>query len=181
MLRVIYKLAQGDFDTTLEKSNERSESLYPIVQVNVEDPAPGFTCLRDLVDYMMFLENQEWQNLLFHDDNQDCGQLRLQEIAGRAKLAPRQVQIVRELLHLRKLLVEKRGNSYTLATVVSGDSADDKQFRLTIKERLYKENKSAISSLPTKSEMRDEISQLFNQQMKHYERILAKAHGESTH
>ncbi|KAL7574835.1 hypothetical protein ACA910_010673 [Epithemia clementina (nom. ined.)] len=189
MVRVIYKLAQGEYNGILQRDTENdSNILYPIVQVNVEDPSPGFTAMRDLVDYTLFLANEEWQELLLQNpkpmDTQKCelsmNEILLKDLASKAKITPRQVQIVHELLLLRKVQVAQQTRNASSSTAIDATSENDseeRRFRLFVKERLYKENKSMISELPSKDDMREKLAQLYSEVRKHYDRILNKAHG----
>ena len=178
---------------------ERKDNDYPIVQVNVEDPSPGFTALRNLVDYTMFVENSEWQDQLLwrtatttnknNDDNTDkpnksrplvpLDDPYLMELAHRSKLTPRQVQIVYELFYLRQL--QQHQQLQVPATTERDDSSSETaattRFRLQVKERLYKEHKAMIESLSSKEEMKNMLSQLYEEVVEAYHTILNKVHG----
>ena len=217
MIRAVYQLAH-DSPTTVLSSRpattvpkpppsssssisillERKETDYPIVQVNVEDPSPGFTALRNLVDYTMFVENSEWQDQLLwrtattnnkDDDTTDkpnksrplvpLDDPHLMELAHRSKLTPRQVQIVYELFYLRQL--QQQQQRQVPATTERDDSSSEitasTRFRLQVKERLYKEHKAMIESRSSKDEMKDVLSQLYEEVVEAYQTILNKVHG----
>eukprot|EP00957_Ditylum_brightwellii_P099314 7565052-Ditylum_brightwellii.AAC.1 len=55
MLQTVYDVAAGLYDSILNRKNCGDDGtallLQEVVEVNVEDPAPAFICLRDRIDY----------------------------------------------------------------------------------------------------------------------------------
>jgi GNAT superfamily N-acetyltransferase len=131
LLRALYKLAQSSSDNN--NSNNCNTSSYKIVQINVEDPAPGFVALRNKTDFRYVFENlsrwkenPKWPRTMcrpfevptsaesakvgimgmLNDDNAlfcALSETDAMYASAVAKLTVRQIQIVREILILWKM------------------------------------------------------------------------------
>jgi histone acetyltransferase 1 len=146
--------------TVHELANESDD----IVEINVEDPAPGFVALRNRVDYEMLVESVESENpwLPSHYLQAGCfSTLREIDISRAASLGcitPRQVQIAYEL--------------YKLQEIPQG--ADDKEFRLMVKKRLLKLHRERLSSFKTKKERQAFLAELWREVHSEYNAILKR-------
>lgn len=159
MMRAIYDMAQKD------SSNED----YPIVQVNVEDPAEGFMNLRDLVDFNYLKGSEEWhKELLDAIDKPSEETAIVMDVAAKSKLTSRQVKVVLEVLKWKQLQEKSHG-------AFIGFSDPQQKFRLEVKARLYQENKAAICSLPEKTEMQTALQRLYDEVLQQYNDILKKS------
>ena len=156
-----------------------------VVEVNVEDPAPSFTSLRDKVDY---------ENLMYSINNptDEIGRIRLPQkyidscpdaksfflvlpdteavpVAVHAKILPRQVQIAHEIYKLNILsdwLVEK-----------SDDEKAEKlkKFRLMVKQRLVKVYKEDLGAVDDKASKQAKLQEFYLQVQSHYCEILGQS------
>ena len=156
-----------------------------VVEVNVEDPAPSFTSLRDKVDY---------ENLMYSINNptDEIGRIRLPQkyidscpdaksfflvlpdteavpVAVHAKILPRQVQIAHEIYKLNILsdwLVEK-----------SDDEKAEKlkKFRLMVKQRLVKVYKEDLGAFDDKASKQAKLQEFYLQVQSHYCEILGQS------
>lgn len=149
MIRTVHELAKESDD---------------IVEINVEDPAPGFVALRNRVDYEMLAESVESEEpwLPSHYLEEGCfSTLREIDISRAASLGcitPRQLQIAYEL--------------YKLQGIPQG--ADDKEFRLMVKKRLLKLHRERLSTFKTKKERQTFLAELWLEVQTEYNAILKR-------
>ena len=135
-----------------------------IVEINVEDPAPGFVALRNRVDYELlvdsiksdepwlpptYLERASFPTLQEHDRNR---------AATLGRITPRQVQIAYEL--------------YKLDQLPPGD--DEKQYRLMVKKRLLKLHRERLSMCKTKEERQILLAEIWREVLKGVQSNLEK-------
>ena len=177
LLECVYDLAHG----------KHTCYVHPIVQVNVEVPSPGFTFLRNIVDYQYLTRRENltwWPKVLSnattraaHDDDalsllvqgmddfSALSEADLSILSTKAKITPRQVQLVHELLHLQALLA-------SIST--SPDPDLETRFRLVVKKRLNREHKEDMTLYPTKSEKKAFLSRLYEEHIKPYKTWMTK-------
>ena len=157
----------GKYEGTYSDVNQK------VVQINVEDPAPGFVALRNKIDTKFLTENKEWlpsskASLAISDEKffTALADSEAVETAALAKITPRQVQIVYEVMKLRSL------DSYCS----DGNDKDElqKRFRLMVKRRLNKEHREEMTSYPTKDEKKDYLAKLFDEEFDLYQKLLGK-------
>jgi GNAT superfamily N-acetyltransferase len=134
MLQAVADLAHGVYTTAIRQrpvspsKKELTSYAESLVEVNVEDPAPGFTALRNRVDYVRFRQHHSYSEN--DDDNNDddddnnggpepwidrlrisatsntpnvltpLTDVQITQAATRAKITTRQIQIVYELYQL---------------------------------------------------------------------------------
>ena len=181
--------------TTSSKSlglSMRTKNDDPIVELNVEDPAPAFVALRNRVDYERLLHFQskakdsslDVPTILtsFQDmqvDHKDYfvppKEDDIVALASFLKVTPKQARIVCEMTKLRTMQVSTENHHHDNA------QADDhlaKQFRLMVKKRLNKEHREDLSACRNKQEMQQHLSTLFDELHDHYIRILKSVHHE---
>ncbi|CAM9284362.1 unnamed protein product [Chrysoparadoxa australica] len=124
-------------------SRARADSA--VVEITVEDPAPGFTQLRNISDAMACREAglmDEWEMTATSSKGggKKAGAFRClsrEEIAGaakRLKILPGQVEIAYELLRLSSLPADARMR----------DSELYKRFRLSVKRRLLRTHQEEL-------------------------------------
>lgn len=139
----------------------------PIVEINVEDPAPGFAAMRNRVDLERFLadKNGWFESIDIRDANffEPLKETVAVEVATRARITPRQVHVVYELHKLQQL------NDY-----VSTRNREEfeKKFRLMVKKRLNKQHREELGACRTKTEMQEMLSKLFDECFEQYRKIL---------
>eukprot|EP00934_Nitzschia_sp_Nitz4_P002858 Nitzschia sp. Nitz4//scaffold216_size36101//19471//20820//NITZ4_007781-RA/size36101-processed-gene-0.45-mRNA-1//-1//CDS//3329542194//2848//frame0 len=168
LFQAVYDLAHS-----LGHDKEVYSSDEDIVQVNVEDPAPGFTILRNKFDLEWLTINPTW----LESTSMDLGETLAEDakftalsetdaftISTKSRITPRQVQIVHELGMLRKLLLTK---DYDLSP-----------FRLMVKRRLNREHQEDMSDYPSKEEKKAYLAELFDEEYQVHLRVLGKANPE---
>lgn len=160
------------FNCVYDIVHSKHEGIYEpgqeIVQVNVEDPAPGFIVLRNKVDFQFLMDHKDWwtstgMNLPESDSSyfSPLSEKEALHISTMAKITPRQVQIVNELVKLKSL----KGNP---------DPDRETQFRLMVKRRLNKEHREAMGSYPTKEEKKAFLGRLFEEECQNYSLVVGK-------
>jgi histone acetyltransferase 1 len=143
-----------------------SATLHPIVEVNVEDPAPAFSFLRLLVDYERYLgRTAPW----FHPDGTPT--LEAQE---HTPTTTQQMQRVYEVDQLRRLLlqdqVEREDN---LPGKIDTEEEQWKRFRLSVKRRLHQERREELPE--DKAEQKRQLEEMYQQVLRQYRKVLRKA------
>jgi histone acetyltransferase 1 len=150
-----------------------------IVQINVEDPAPAFVALRNKVDWKLILENYQewnWPSKGTISSSSDDNELSLfftaltereaSEMSTKAKITPKQIHIMNDLLKLQAL------SSFCDKNEDDKKAKAERCFRLMIKRRLNKEYRDELIGLPTKEDQKLMLGKLFDEELKQYERIL---------
>jgi histone acetyltransferase 1 len=144
-----------------------------IVELTVEDPAPGFTALRNRVDYELMLKSFDnsdtswlpdrfWKNvtpsdaIFFHP----LSDAEAMTAAAIGRVIPKQIHIAYELYRFNALPHE--------------DESLMKQYRLMVKKRLLKAHREELGMCRTKRERQELLGSLFDQVFATYTRILKK-------
>jgi len=125
-------------------------STTEIVEINVEDPAPGFVSLRNRVDYELLAESMDsrdpWLPPKYTKDG-DFSVLSdadLSNAAAMGRITTRQMQIAYELFKLQ-----------------STSATTEKKFRLMVKKRLLKTHREEVSACKTKEERQAQLDEIF--------------------
>jgi histone acetyltransferase 1 len=170
LMQCIYDMIHEKYEKECYYSTQQQQQ--PIVQVNVEDPAPGFTALRHKVDLQWLTDHPEWwpsdrKNKDITDPTiffTALSEAQAVETSARAKITPQQVHIVNELQKLQAL---QHYND-------SGDMKEEleKRFRLLVKKRLNKDHAEDMSEHPTKEDKKAYLAKLFEEQYQLYTAIL---------
>ena len=186
LLTCVMDIAHGQYSDCLPK-NKKGGKDDEIVEINVESPAPAFVLLRNRTDYDCFLQSlenkQPWIESQLGDDASSSPKVTnadfftsivesdITQAAAKAKIIPRQIQIVQELYKLRQL------QEYLEASKIGGDEREalEKRFRLMVKKRLNKEHRENLSGLRTKAEKQAFLEKEYNECLKSYRVILPKA------
>ena len=184
MMRAVYEHAGGKFDIALRKGKENSSAAArqliarEIVLVNVEDPAPGFTYMRDAIDYECFqsliADKEEFRSLLqsyLGDDYKSLPDADATTAASIAKITSVQIQIAYEI---HKLSQMKQYSAQSLQGRLSQIEELKKKYRLMVKKRLNQLHKEEIGSCGTKMEKQAMLSVLFEESYTRYEHILKR-------
>ena len=135
-----------------------------IVEINVEDPAPGFVALRNRVDYELLVESLEsdepWlsPNFLQNDGFPTLQEKDMNRAASVGCITPRQVQIAYELYKLHQL----------------PQDVDEKPYRLMVKKRLLKLHREKLSTCKTKEERQILLAEIWRELFKEYKAILKR-------
>eukprot|EP00977_Amphora_coffeiformis_P014916 scaffold4244_cov167-Amphora_coffeaeformis.AAC.29 len=168
LLHQVQDLAQGKFDDVIGKCGKS------IVEINVEDPAPGFVALRNLVDY----ERYEMAKKSSEDWLKDCcldvgkegffdllPESTARELSRMSKLTVQQMQVVYEIDRLHK--IQKAGETHS--------HQYEKKYRLMVKKRLNRDHNEDISACGNKDAMKQLLSELYQEQRTMYDGILSRA------
>ena len=132
-----------------------SGSIHKIVEVNVEDPAPAFAELRNVVDWERYHESgQTWFREACHDVTKSDFFAVLKDsealpITVQALTTTRQIQTVYELDRLQRLQQHLRDmNSARDSNSIDQELREslEKRFRLMVKQRLNRQNGEEIAS-----------------------------------
>jgi hypothetical protein len=166
-----------------EYADEYTSNGMKIVEVNVEDPAPGFVALRDFVDYHRFLDSLA-NNVASEQTNKDLTEIdgdffsptsedELQRVASLLKVTKRQAHIVHEMYKLAQLETWKKTFS-DACTTENRSLIQDKetQFRLMIKKALRSLRKEELGACDTKDEQKALLEQWFQMSLLHYRTLL---------
>lgn len=149
-------------------------SRTPIVEINVEDPAPSFTALRDACDYKhyeRFLSSKDY--VLEPDVDDDNYFTSYQDDEGLAfialsnKITKRQVLIAQEIMKLRELEQWKKKGQ-------DSNSIEEKEtkYRLMLKKALKARRKEELLACSSKDEMKAMLEEWFQKTLAYYKRIL---------
>jgi histone acetyltransferase 1 len=201
MLQCVYDLAynnnNNNADTTKDEVGGAAGGPNTIVLVNVEDPAPAFVALRNKVDFLHVQNRMEWLEALTPtDDNLKdpvgvavsvtdehfftaLPESQALSISAMAKIIPRQVHLVQEMLKLKALLEYTTTTTTTVPTEGKDDNERntmrdllEKRFRLMVKKRLNKECREELSGLATLPEKQAFLAKEYDRQLKQYESIM---------
>lgn len=151
MIRAVHDMAQESDD---------------IVEINVEDPAPGFIALRNRIDFELLVESletdQPWlpPKYLNQNDFPTLVDKDITPAATMGRLTTKQVQIAYELYKLRDLPTD--------------DVHLEKQYRLMVKKRLLKLHREQLSVCKTKEERQILLAEIWREVFRKYKAILKR-------
>mmetsp|Transcript_17603 Transcript_17603/g.48650 ORF Transcript_17603/g.48650 Transcript_17603/m.48650 type:complete len:551 (-) Transcript_17603:1762-3414(-) len=198
MLQAVYGMAhqtKQEYGTgNVRPCSEHDASQHQkIIQINVEDPAPAFAALRTKIDWQLVLQHhREWnwpqRGSIARDVETSKSVAPTDELTAffsamsekeasamstKAKITTKQIHRTNELLKLRAVrsfLEEKSGQR------ISEEDRDtiDRCFRLVVKRRLNREHREELLEQPSKDDQKAMLARLFDEELKGYERILAK-------
>ena len=170
LLLTVHNLAQGKFDDEIGKYGSA------IVEINVEDPAPGFVALRNLVDYEFYetvkASSGDWFEGRCSSTARDAyfevlAETAAREMSRKSKLTVQQMQVVYEISRLRGL--QAMGDDRP-----SDLEENDKKFRLMVKKRLNRDKKEELSLCRNKEAMKELLDEMYREQRAAYEAILKR-------
>jgi hypothetical protein len=169
-------------------NNNSNTDTGNVVEINVEDPAPGFVQLRNTVDYERFLQSKRtWFQCIDHQKNNKSNHVsdpnfftplkesQALEITKISKTTTLQVHIVYELDKLQQLQEYLQTNQ--LERVDGGD--DDERllllftrFRVMVKSRLNKHHREEMGACNDKTQAKALLAQFFEHVHEQYRSIL---------
>jgi len=186
MLHQVYNIADGYYDTKLKMKQECTGNMREIVEVNVEDPAPGFVALRNKVDFQRFKDSVTSSNDVIDskylggsvgapgpDIDNETFWLPLPEseaIVGAAKLriTPQQIMITHEIFKLYAL----EAHIARLSGSVESIEGLEKKYRLMVKKRLLKLHREELGACGGKEEQKAKLGLIFHETLRHYRSLL---------
>jgi hypothetical protein len=160
-----------------------------VVEINVEDPAPAFVQLRNMVDYERFVQSHRtWfqciddnnNNNNNHNDVSDPNfftplkESQAVEISKLSKTTTQQVHIVYELDKLQQLqdFLQQQQDGHAPVVVGGNDDLIFTRFRLLVKSRLNKHHREEIGACNDKTLAKALLAQFFDQVHDQYRTIL---------
>mmetsp|Transcript_14450 Transcript_14450/g.23905 ORF Transcript_14450/g.23905 Transcript_14450/m.23905 type:complete len:464 (+) Transcript_14450:57-1448(+) len=157
---------RGHGKAMLRAVHDMAEESDDIVEINVEDPAPGFIALRNRVDYELLAESLEtdepWlpPKYLKKTGFPTLADKDTTLAATMGRITTKQVQIAYELFKLQDLPT---------------DNADlGKQYRLMVKKRLLKLHREQLSVCKTKEERQILLAEIWREVFRDYNAVLKK-------
>lgn len=151
-----------------------------IVEVNVEDPAPGFIALRDYIDYQRFISLISTGNSKFDNKYLEMNQVNSREYFQQAPIES--TLTLSSLLKITKRQVEIIHEIYKLAAVEKWkqDSKDTQQinqvetyYRLMIKKSLKSYRTEELGACEGgKEEQKALLAKWFEETYSHYRKLL---------
>jgi histone acetyltransferase 1 len=200
MLESVFRYAHSSVPTTNTTTPDAAE---PIVEVNCEDPAPGFQLLRTVVDYERFVtEGRTWFNKndpnsndsdnknadpATNDDNnnnnnQSSSQWLLKPLRESMKLSAlqrslttaTQVQKVYEIELLRSLQHQQQQQPPNDA-----DAAAMQQYQSIVRSRLGQDHADELNALDEANEASVRLEELVREELAHHETVLRRVHQQS--
>jgi histone acetyltransferase 1 len=160
------RLYHAIYDHVVVPGEAATASLLPIVEVNVEDPAPAFSHLRLLVDYERYLGRTA---PCFDPDGTPRP-----EAQEQTPTTTQQLQRVYEIDQLQQLLLSHPAEwEDDPARQVDPQDAPWKRFRLSIKRRLHQEHHEELPE--DKTEQKRRLEERYQQVVRQYRKILRKA------
>ena len=184
MLHEVYKIAEGRTCTSIGSNVDESTTKASdgdVVEVNVEDPCPGFVALRNKVDFKRFQNSSDLGRLQSIStkvhSNDFCSPLPEDLVAaGAAKLrvTPQQIHIASEMAKLNAMEAEISAlrspkeiscNEETIEGMV-------KKYRLMVKKRLLKIHREELGACRSKDEQKAKLGEIFDNTLLHYRSLL---------
>lgn len=166
MMDCVYDAIHNKIEGAYSNSDDQE-----VVQINVEDPAPGFVALRNKVDWNFLKDHSEfWSGTTPHKLEDEAFFASIPEaqairVASRAKITPHQVHIVHELQTLEALTSANDTKSVSQEEL-------ERRYRLLVKRRLNRENREYLSSFATKDAKKAYLAKLFEEQLALYNKLL---------
>ncbi len=182
MMSAVYDYAHGKFDSILSGDGDGGDggsgrTKAEIVEVNVEDPSPSFTRLRNRMDYQLLKDKlsssitsspllpdkyfEERHKFPFLQDGD------ITDAAIATKITKPQIQIAYEIFKLSQVL-----NIFGGKQDIDGNI--EKGFRLMVKKRLNHLHREDISACVTKEDKKKLLSELYDDVFTQYTSILKR-------
>eukprot|EP01038_Epipyxis_sp_PR26KG_P012824 gene12824-17194_t len=181
------KLLQSIYDNALRRPE--------VVELTVEDPAPGFSMLRDAVDFEWFISKMGLVDSKNNNNNSNIVIIRqflgdnnrnnIEFLQEKLKLTTNQLLFILDSLQYISIVEEISSLSVTqdssndtrnlqkLLLLSSNEIQSNNtlfpKFRLSVKRKLLNNNKE-LKSLP-KTEMQKELSGLFDEEMTRFDKM----------
>lgn len=140
------RLLQGVYDSAIARGAR---------DIPVEDPAPEFGRLRDMVDMMNLLEDK-----VFQPTDKTLSRDTLQQIIEKRRLWKNQVRRCFEI--------------YRLAHVKMSDAEDYKDYRFYVKRRLISQNREHLELFEKGEDRKAELHRMYQELEKEYFQIIDK-------
>ena len=177
MLNEVYKIAEGRSDIDGSTTSGSDE----IVEVNVEDPCPGFVSLRNKVDFRRFQNSSKLGRLQSLstdvDSNAFWSPLPEDLVASGAadlRVTPQQILIASEMSKL--CAVEEKIKGLRLSNETSSNEETiegmEKKYRLMVKKRLLKLHREELGACGSKDEQKAKLGELFDATLRQYRSLL---------
>uniref|UniRef100_A0A7S2UQD9 Histone acetyltransferase n=2 Tax=Attheya septentrionalis TaxID=420275 RepID=A0A7S2UQD9_9STRA len=196
MFQAVYDIASGTYESKLRSLNQHKKSngmQDEIVEINVEDPAPAFVCLRDRIDFELLKKSMRTKtpllpscysgtDVMHQSFFTPLSETDTVEIGARGRITPRQVQIAFELLQLDALEQEmdQRGKGDTQDKASCASSLQktrktlEKRYRLMVKKRLLKIHREELGGYSDNKEKQAKLNELYEETFERYITLLGR-------
>ena len=175
MMQCVYDYVHGKYDDDDDGNNLTKDGWEAkIVQVNVEDPAPGFVALRNKVDMKLLEDHRsKWfgssSNVNITDETffASIPDTEAQRISTLAKITPHQVHVAHELIKLKAL------HGYLTSSPNKAQVEElERRYRLLVKRRLNKDHREDMSIHKTKDAKKAFLAKLFDEEYEKHCKLL---------
>ena len=177
MLNEVYKIAEGrsGIDGSAESGSDE------IVEVNVEDPCPGFVALRNKVDFRRFQNSSNLGGLQSIstdvDSNAFWSPLPEDLVASGAaelRVTPQQILIASEMSKLRAVEAKIEGlrSSNETSSIEETIEGMEKKYRLMVKKRLLKVHREELGACGSKDEQKAKLGEIYDDTLRQYRSLL---------
>jgi histone acetyltransferase 1 len=193
MFQAVYDIASGTYESELQslKQNKKSNGMEDdIVEINVEDPAPAFVCLRDRIDFELLKNSMRTKtpllpscysgtDVMHQSFFTPLSETDTMKIGAKGRITPRQVQIAFELLQLDALEQEmdQRDKGDTASCVSSLPKTRktlEKRYRLMVKKRLLKTHREELGGYSDNKEKQAKLNELYEETFERYINLLGR-------
>ena len=173
MLNEVYKIAEG--------RNGVAGGSDEIVEVNVEDPCPGFIALRNKVDFRRFQNSSNLgalQSLSTDvDSNAFWSPLPDDLVASGAaelRVTPQQILIASEMAKLCAVEAKIKDLRSSNEGSTNEETIEDieKKYRLMVKKRLLKVHREELGACGSKDEQKAKLGEIFDETLRQYRSLL---------
>eukprot|EP00978_Attheya_sp_CCMP212_P009140 scaffold21537_cov43-Attheya_sp.AAC.2 len=196
MFQAVYDIASGTYESKLRSLDQIKKSngmQDEIVEINVEDPAPAFVCLRDRIDFELLKKSLQTEtpllpscysgtDVMHQSFFTPLSETDTVEIGAKGRITPRQVQIAFELLQLDALEQEmdQRGKGDTQDKASCASSLQktrktlEKRYRLMVKKRLLKTHREELGGYSDNKEKQAKLNELYEETFERYITLLGR-------
>jgi len=176
MLHEVYKIAEGR--SGVDGSTEAGDG--DIVEVNVEDPCPGFVALRNKVDFKRFQNSSDLgrlQRISTDVDSNAFWSLPVDLVAAGAaelRVTPQQIHIASEMAKLNAMEAEIKVLRSSKVTTSNEEKIEvmEKKYRLMVKKRLLKIHREELGACRSKDEQKAKLGEIFDDALLQYRSLL---------
>ena len=142
---------------------QRTKERVDTSEVTVEDPAPGFQCMRDAVDIEWALQHKD---IIYKTNSNEL--IDVSDIATKLKITEMQAQFVVNALQFNHIYPNTVNDDDTIHQFET-ESSSYRSFRLSVKRSFLKYDKE-LKSLP-KEEMQKELENLYASHVERFKRV----------
>ncbi|CAH0490323.1 unnamed protein product [Peronospora farinosa] len=159
---------QGHAERLVRCIHAQAMANHHVYELTVEDPVPGFSCLRDLVDLKNCIKH-EFFCLPPEASGDASGTGR-----GTAQLTTADVHAVQETLKLTHKQVQTCYEARKLTFVDQNDETQRKTFRLEVKKRLFRLHTEELDAMGSADRRKSFLDTEYKRLETHYQLMASK-------